>query len=657
MKSDQPSTRLPTGFSNLFSSVLHLPRLMRAPPNRASWKWAKENRVLPKDAAEPGPYRPERTPWVIGISEALHAATTKNLSAVLGRQMSKTEGVLLNQIGRILDDDPRPIMYVGPTEKNVLSISNGRVTPMIQGVPSLRAALAGGHKDKTTEKFINGVRLGFAWAGSPTELASHPNAWVLIDERDRMGPTGEGDVDAIVNSSVATYDGCIARVSTPLEGDVSRGPKDGSCDHWGVAADEDVASPIWRLWQNGSRHEWAVPCPHCNEYFIPHMDLLIYDDQLPAAEIGASAYLVCSASGCQIKNESKELMNARGIFVAPGEVVAANSAKAKCAVVDGQPVEFGCYLDKEQTDMSFWVSGLMSPWRPFGAAAKTLFEAKKSADPTKEQAVINTEFGQVYKHRGKALDWHMVLDLKQDYRKRVVPAAVKILTLGVDTHKSRLNFVVRGWGVNYESWLVDQGELWGETRYIDSHVWRQLSDLLSTTFGGMPIALGLIDSGYKPNDDEPAPSSTVYQFCYRNKRMFPAKGHDTRTRSHSPSQIDVTYNGKVITGGLQLWHLDSDFFKSFIYSRMEWPSDQPGGWHIPSDVDDEYCKQVVSEVRRVLPSGKPKWDKIRRDNHFLDCEMMAAAAAYILRLHNLRDEDTPTQARPRTRRVHGGIRR
>lgn len=610
--------------------------------------------VLPKGSAEPGPYDPSRTPWVIAITEACRAPTTKNVTGVMGRQMSKTQGVQMAEIGRVMDDDPRPMMYVGPTEKNVLSMSNGRIGPMIKAVPTLHEALAGGHKDKTTEKFINGVRLGFAWAGSPTELASHPNAIVLIDERDRMGPTSEGDVDSIVNSSVSTYDGVIVRTSTPLEGDVQRGQKDGTCDHWEVASEEDVTSPIWRWWQNGSRHEWAVPCPHCKEYFVPHLQLLIYDEKLPLNDIPANARLACSSCGELIENNRKDAMNAKGVFVAPGEIVTQGRT---CATIDGKKVAFGGYLDKENPDMSFWVSGLMSPWRPIGEAAKVLAKARQSGDAKIEQGVINTEFGQVYKHRGKAVDWHTVLELKQDYRKRSVPEGVKVLTLGVDTHKERLNFVVRGWGVNYESWLVDAGELWGETRYVDSHIWQQLTNILATTYDDMPIMLGLIDAGYKPNDDEPAPSSTVYQFCYKNKRMFPAKGHDTRTRSHSPSQIDVTYNGKVITGGLQLWHLDSDFFKSFIYSRMEWPEDQPGGWHIPSDVEDEYCKQVVSEVRRVLPSGKPKWDKVRRDNHFLDCEMMAAAAAYILRLHNLTHEDKPAQPRSRTRRVHGGLRR
>ncbi len=617
--------------------------------------------VLPKDSAEPGPYDPTRTPWVIGITEACKSPYAKNVTGVMGRQMSKTQGVQMAEIGRVMDDDPRPIMYVGPTEKNVLSMSNGRIGPMIKSVPTLLDALATGHKDKTTEKFLNGVRLGFAWAGSPTELASHPNAVVLIDERDRMGATSEGDVDSIVNSSVSTYDGVIIRTSTPLEGDVLRGPKDGTCDHWDVADDEDVSSPIWRWWQNGSRHEWATPCPECSMYFIAHRGLLSYEENKGANEAATSAKLACPSCGALIHNDAKEVMNAQGVFVAPGEVVTLDK---NGAVIDGEEVKFGGYRDREFPDMSFWVSGLMSPWRSFGSAAKTLFEAKKSGDPKKEQAVINTEFGEVYKHKGKALDWHIVGELKQAYTKRSIPAGVKALTLGVDTHKERLNFVIRGWGVNYESWLIDCGELWGETKFLDSQPWRQLADILAGTIQDFPVLMGLIDAGYKPNDDEPAPSSTVYQFCYKNKRIFAAKGHDSRTRSHSPSQIDVTYNGQVIKGGLQLWHLDTDFFKSFIYSRLEWPDDQAGGWHLPSDVEDEYCKQLVAEQRRVLASGKPKWEKVRKDNHFLDAEMMATAAAYILRLHNLTEEDRPAKiqtsrdpAPTRERRVHGGLRR
>ena len=102
-------------------------------------------RILPKDEAEPGLYNPDRTPWVIGLGAAGSNPATKYFSAVMGRQVSKTE-FLLNDIGHTFDDDPRPCLYVGPTEKNVQRISTGRVTKMIRAIPSLRDALAKGQR-------------------------------------------------------------------------------------------------------------------------------------------------------------------------------------------------------------------------------------------------------------------------------------------------------------------------------------------------------------------------------------------------------------------------------------------------------------------------------------------------------------------------------
>ena len=44
--------------------------------------------------------------------------------------------------------------------------------------------------------------------------------------------------------------------------------------------------------------------------------------------------------------------------------------------------------------------------------------------------------------------------------------------------------------------------------------------------------------------------------------------------------------------------------------------------------DDDYCQQLVAEARVKGPSGKWMWVARYRENHFLDCEAMAAAAAW-----------------------------
>lgn len=570
--------------------------------------------------------------------------------------MSKTE-FELNEIGHTLDEDPRPILFVGPTEKFVKDMSDDRVSAMIRSTPALDRVHQKGRRDKTAEKWINGVRLGFAWAGSATELASHPAAKVIIDERDRMGDIAEGDVDSIVSEAVATYSGIIIRVSTPKLGDVVREwDEDLGRDYWKPAAKDDLSSPIWQLWQEASRHEWHIPCLDCGEYFAPHMDLLKWDDEKPLEEIRKTAFMVCPHCSAQQFNSQKEKQNSLGLFLDPTETIEPYREGATEAIVNGRPVRYGSYLDQGRAMLSFWVSGLCSPWRSYGQRATVLKKARDSGDDGRELAVVNTSFGQVFKPKGQAPEWQQLRELCVGYKRLEIPAGVQVITAGVDVHLRRLNYVIRGWGADLESWLLDYGELFGECKYLTDQTWMEIRQMLSDLYGPeIPIALALIDSGYKPNDD-PAAASVIYQFCHQTPRAEPAKGHDRRTRAYSASNIEFNYKGKPVKSGTRLWHLDSDYFKSFIYDRYTWDPQQPGGWHFPEDVEDEYLRQVTAEAKIVLSNGITRWNKIRHANHYLDCDMMAVAAAHILRLNRLKEPDGPgqqqTRTRRRSRRVH-----
>ncbi|HVR49317.1 MAG TPA: terminase gpA endonuclease subunit, partial [Pseudorhodoferax sp.] len=89
--------------------------------------------------------------------------------------------------------------------------------------------------------------------------------------------------------------------------------------------------------------------------------------------------------------------------------------------------------------------------------------------------------------------------------------------------------------------------------------------------------------------------------------------------------------------GLRLYLLDTDHWKSWVYERLGYPDDAPGAWFLHQDASEDYCKQIVSEVRVIGPSGRTKWVPRSRHNHFLDCEAMAAAAAHLLNVQKLRD--------------------
>jgi phage terminase large subunit GpA-like protein len=283
---------------------------------------------------------------------------------------------------------------------------------------------------------------------------------------------------------------------------------------------------------------------------------------------------------------------------------------------------------------SFWISGLCSPWRSFGSRAADFLAAVRAGNQDEIQVALNTGAGELYSLGGDAPTWEEVRALAQGYESGSVPEGVQSITCAVDVQKDRLIYSVRGWGWNSESWTIEADQIWGETAH--DAVWVELGELLMRDFDGKRIRIMLIDSGYKPGEKERNPDNQIYSFCRRYRgRAFPTKGHDKQDRPVKASKIDVSHRGKIIKNGMDLWHVDTDYCKSWVYARLAWPEGEAGGFHLPVDIDDDYCLQLTAEARTVNASGRVQWVRVRRENHYLDVEALNVAAAYILRLHRL----------------------
>lgn len=175
-------------------------------------------------------------------------------------------------------------------------------------------------------------------------------------------------------------------------------------EHWRIADHDRVLSPIWRLWQEGTRYEWSWPCPHCREYFIPRFKLLRWPEGANATDAAESAWLECPHCQQAVTDEHKETMNAAGVYVAPGQSVAPDGS------VTGEP--------PASDTISFWVSGLCSPFRTFGERAARYIAALQSGDTERVKAVVNTGFGELFAIGGGDVpEWTEVAALRQDYRR------------------------------------------------------------------------------------------------------------------------------------------------------------------------------------------------------------------------------------------------
>lgn len=617
--------------------------------------WGAANRIYPPTSGLPGPRDPTLTPYIIPFERAVAAKTHKRAVLVISAQSGKSEA-MLDIIGERMDTSPTPILYLGPTKQFITEQWEPRIMELLDGAPTLARKVTRGRRMKKTLKVIAGVPLRLAHGGSSSALKSDPFGLALTDEADELmnNVKGAGNPIDLVDIRGDTYaDFVHAIVSTPTEGpnEVELDPETG-LEFWSTDLQEEIRSTIWKLWLSGTRYHWAMPCPHCGEYFIPKFKHLAWEKpvsdtgkELPSDPMLAkkTAHLVCPNSGCIIYDADKADMNARGVYVAPGQSILTDGT------VIGDP--------PESETISFWVSGLASPFKTWGDRAERYVTAVRSGDPSAIQAVINGGFGELYSPGGGNVpDWKEVQKLAQDgYDLGEVPLGVRLATMTVDVQKHGLYYTVRGWGERASSWLIQRGFLQGETS--DEAIWEQLEDLSRDTYDGIPIRLGLIDSGFRPGKKDELPLNRIYEFCRRNKLFKPTKGSSNpMVRPIAPTQVDVRVDGTV-RGTLTLYRLDTDHFKRWVQERIGFDPEQPGAWLLPRDIDEDYCRQIVSEARVRKPSGKVIWVQKSRDNHYFDCEAMQAAAGSMLNVLTIRAPDgerrEPVHSRPRPRDSFG----
>lgn len=523
---------------------------------------------------------------------------------VMGTQMGKSV-TMENVCGHRLDEDPTPIMYVGPTAPLLKNTVVPKFMDMINGAATLLKKLDVS-RSSTFVKWLAGTKLRFAWAGSPTELAADSAGLILVDEVDRIVNTSEGDTTEIIEARGDAYvDSKVGYTATPTAGKVERRVDERTgLWHWQKGKAAAIRSKIWQLWQAGTRHEWAIPCPECGEYFIPSSDLLWWpgkgtEDECSPDEAEKHARLSCPTSGCQIEDKWRPWMNTRGVAVAPGERI------TKAGQIEGIADTAGF------THYSIWISGLCSfaAKKSYGFLAKKLLGAQVSGDPATLQGVLNTGFGECYAEAGDVPTWEEVKGMRYGYAEGEIILPPKKIYCTVDVQKNRLVYVIRAWYAGQASALVEHGELWGDTD--QGEVWDALGDLIDTEYNGYVINETGVDIGYR--DDK------VYEFINNHKgRVVALRGRDKLEKPYKKELVEVSKQGKVRKRGDARWAFDSPLAKRWVHSRFGQKDTRLGWWIIHQQVTDDYCRQLVGE----------EWSEVDGcfrqvgENHYLDCEAM-----------------------------------
>ena len=554
---------------NLFKSIA---KVLAPPPRLMVSDWADRYRRLSSESsAEPGQWNTSRAEYQRGIMDALNDPSTERVVLMTSAQVGKTE-ILLNAIGYYMDYDPSPIMVLQPTLDMAKTFSKDRLAPMLRDSPALKDKVGDPRSrdsDNTVlHKKFTGGHVTIVGANSPSSLASRPVRILLADEVDRYPPSAgeEGDpLSLAIKRTTTFWNRKMVFVSTPTIKGYSR---------------------IEQEYENSTREEWKVACPHCGEYQAFRWSQIRFDD----------GTMECPSC----RSRFDEFVWKRQ----PGKWVA---------------------REENQGSRGFHLNELASPWRRWEEVIADFKKAKDSPELLKTW--VNTSLGESWEEKSDT-DASLVMKRREQYMAQV-PDEVLLLTCGVDVQDDRLELEVVGWSHGKESWGIEYQVFIGDTS--QDPVWKQLDQYLQKEFTyadgtGIHITSTCIDSGGHR-------TSEVYKFCRarEHRRIFAVKGRGGE---------GIPFIGKPSRNNREnaaLFVLGVDQGKATIISRLKINFEGDGYCHFPmkkeTGYNEDFFEGITSESMRIVTKkGVRKVTWVKRPgvrNEPLDCRNYATAAMEI----------------------------
>lgn len=582
-------------------------RYFGVPRPRPASEWADRGLVLDeKTSPEPGPLRLSRTPYMRGPLDAYSDSRVTTITLEWSTQVGKTV-TMLAMLGSSIDQDPGTSLYVMPDEGNARKIVGDRIIPLIENSPKLRRHQGALSRDTANLRIdFDRMRLYPAWSNSPSSLASFPCRFVFMDEVDKYPRWSGREADPRKLAEERTknfWNRKVVIVSTPTT-------------ESGTIHQSFLRSDQRRFW---------VRCPLCGEYQILWLSGICWQEGLSPSQIRTegSAWYQCASCSGRIFDRDKPGMLETGVWCPEGCTV------TRDGVIAGDPANV------VPDHAGFHLSVLYSPWVSFGRIAAEHLESRE--DPALLMNFVNSWLAEPWQEQSERVSYDSILALRADGHQLVfVPDDAVVLTAGIDVQLGRVFAIIRAWGPGDESWLVWNEEIHDqvdqETGEITQSDLGALRDLLLRTWprvGGGPglkVRLSCVDTGYRTDE--------VYKFCRQVENVRPVKGANKELPSpFYPTTIDRDRRGRLLAVGLQLWYVDTKFFKDRI-NRMRKAS--PPLWHIPTNVSQDYMKQVSSEHKVILRNSRGIRREVwtlrpgQKQNHYWDGEVYAAAAAEML---------------------------
>lgn len=557
-------------------------QFLRQPEQLTVSEWAEKYRMLDsKSSAMPGPWSNDITPYLTGVMDEFNNYETEKIIFVKPTQIGGTEA-LQNMIGYIVMQDPSPTMIVYPTDTLAKSVSENRLQPMLKATPEIAKKFD--ENSSLLELQFDSMYISLTGSNSPSGLASKPIRFLMMDEVDKYPGASSKEADPIKLASERTktfHNKKIYITSTPTL----------------------KTGHIWKEKEAADiEKHFFVPCPHCGEYIeFKFQNIRFPDDEgMSYADRAEFATYVCQECGCLITDNDKHNMLKLGEW----RTVRHNT--------------------KYVRNVAFWINTLYSPFVRWSDIAKEFLVSKD--DPEDLQNFVNSWLAEAWEDTKLKTSAELVLERQTELPAYVVPQWTKLLTAGVDVQENSLYWSIRAFG----EFLTSQNIAHGQSLSFEE-IDRIMNMQYMTEEGDpMVVNLCLIDSGDQ--------TDIVYDFCaLHSDYALPVKGSSHAQLSHYKLSMVNKTDSRAY--GMQLVLVDGGRYKDMIAGRMQRPNGK-GSWMVYSGCDMEYATQVTAEhkVNVKTPGGtKQVWQKksSHADNHYLDTEVYALAAADVMGVRTL----------------------
>lgn len=566
---------------------------------REPWRWCEDHIKNIPYSPLPGPFRSENSPWIREVMEAIVDPKIRLVSIIAAVQSSKTTSPELT-LCYIIANLPGPCLWLDQTDEDAKDESESRLQKLFESCEPVKKLFPKNKQRNCTIHFSNGMTLWLLGAYNKTNLQRRSIRWLFGDETWRW-PVGHM---------------AEAEARTTAFGWL------GKCVFMSQGGEEN--DDIHRKFEITDMREWHYKCPKCGKYIPYKWENVEWDDnckdengEYDFSKINHSTALKCPECGEYFEDSDRmrRILNKDGKFIALNPNASKENVgfhwNALASMSWGKLAELylRAKIAARKGDSSllqqFYQKRLALAWREFAEDYRLEIASGSynSGDAWDEEAGFN-KLGEI---------------IAPPFAENEVIAPLRIMS--VDVQMNCFYLVVRAWSINGSSRL-----LWHEKVLT----WEDIEEIQKRF--KILDNLVFVDAGYN--------SFEVYKHCgernwialmgdHRANFFHRLPNGKTVLRFYSP--VKHIFISRYVKCRMHFWS-NLNVKDTLARIRRNQNSADGATWEVPTDISEDYLKQMESE-HRIKKGNSWIWEQIgNRPNHYLDCEAMNCAGALMLKI-------------------------